>query len=200
VDWALHQPIWPGKGATGIHWSPLESTWITWGRVKTSHQVITLNFESVRKFLILPKFFLPTTSTRSAIHKLTKGLLPPVMSGLLPSCNERPPPSCDGRLPPSCDEHPPPSCDECPLLRRTPSPEMNTLSCNEHPPPSLDGQPCLSTNGLFLLDERSPCSMNERSLPLYLRLAGLRPPPYIDKGSPRPPPYLDKWSPLSFDK
>jgi hypothetical protein len=26
VDWALHQPIWPGKRATGIHWSPLEST------------------------------------------------------------------------------------------------------------------------------------------------------------------------------
>jgi len=29
VDWALYQPVWPG-------WSPLESTWIMWGRVKTS--------------------------------------------------------------------------------------------------------------------------------------------------------------------
>ncbi|EDQ98330.1 uncharacterized protein LACBIDRAFT_336060 [Laccaria bicolor S238N-H82] len=26
VDWAFCQPIWPGKRATGIHWSPLEST------------------------------------------------------------------------------------------------------------------------------------------------------------------------------
>jgi hypothetical protein len=26
VDWALYQSIWPGKMATGIHWSPLEST------------------------------------------------------------------------------------------------------------------------------------------------------------------------------
>ncbi|KIJ90429.1 hypothetical protein K443DRAFT_34253, partial [Laccaria amethystina LaAM-08-1] len=26
VDWVSHQPIWPGKRATGIHWSPLEST------------------------------------------------------------------------------------------------------------------------------------------------------------------------------
>ncbi|KIJ99605.1 hypothetical protein K443DRAFT_101910 [Laccaria amethystina LaAM-08-1] len=29
VDWGFHQPIWPGKRATGINWSPLESTWIT---------------------------------------------------------------------------------------------------------------------------------------------------------------------------
>ena len=26
LDWTLHQPIWPGKRATGIQWSPLEST------------------------------------------------------------------------------------------------------------------------------------------------------------------------------
>ena len=26
LDWTLHQPIWPGKRATGIQWSLLEST------------------------------------------------------------------------------------------------------------------------------------------------------------------------------
>jgi len=38
VDWALYQPVWPESGLAGVHWSPLESTWITWGRVKTSKE------------------------------------------------------------------------------------------------------------------------------------------------------------------
>ena len=42
VDWALYQPIWPGRLGTGIHWSPVESIWITWGRVKTSSEVTSL--------------------------------------------------------------------------------------------------------------------------------------------------------------
>ena len=36
LDWALYQPIWPGKMSTEIQWSPVESIWIMWGRVKTS--------------------------------------------------------------------------------------------------------------------------------------------------------------------
>ncbi|KIJ95565.1 hypothetical protein K443DRAFT_11284 [Laccaria amethystina LaAM-08-1] len=107
----------------------------------------------------------------------TNGLLPPATDTLLP-------PAMNTLLPPvmnalSCGMH---------------SPEMNTLSCNEHPPPSHPQWTALS------LDKRSPCLMNgllastnEWSLPLYLRLAALRPPPSAS-------PYLDKWSLLSFDK
>ncbi|EDR07318.1 uncharacterized protein LACBIDRAFT_328210 [Laccaria bicolor S238N-H82] len=52
LDWTGLQ--WTGHSAsqsglvrgplesTGIHWSPLESIWITWGRVKTSNHVITV--------------------------------------------------------------------------------------------------------------------------------------------------------------
>ncbi|EDR05486.1 uncharacterized protein LACBIDRAFT_329802 [Laccaria bicolor S238N-H82] len=45
MDWALYQPIWPGKRVTGIQWSPLESIWITWGMVKTSTNSTKAIFE-----------------------------------------------------------------------------------------------------------------------------------------------------------
>ena len=55
LDWALYQPIWPGKRATGIHWSPLESIWNMWGRVKTSLQMMkwTLMIFQTLKWLFL---------------------------------------------------------------------------------------------------------------------------------------------------
>ncbi|EDR01793.1 uncharacterized protein LACBIDRAFT_332965 [Laccaria bicolor S238N-H82] len=66
LDWTGLQ--WTGHSAsqsglvrgplesTGVHWSPLESIWITWGRVKTSHGPTA--FRRVAMFTWLSLFFI----------------------------------------------------------------------------------------------------------------------------------------------
>ena len=94
----------------------------------------------VQKFLVLPKFFLPTTSTRGPIHTMTHSLLPPMMNSCFP-------PSMCGLLSwwrvsshVLGREYPPLAKGLFPTVMDSPVSQWMTSSLNGSPP---------STNGLL---------------------------------------------------
>ena len=47
LDWALYQPIWPGRLGTGIHWSPVESSGVHMDYVGEGKDLIPLYYKFI---------------------------------------------------------------------------------------------------------------------------------------------------------
>ncbi|EDR04232.1 uncharacterized protein LACBIDRAFT_304737 [Laccaria bicolor S238N-H82] len=87
VDWAFCQPIWPGKRATGIHWSPVESSGVHMDYVgdgkdllTSAHQASMFDFQHVGTSTNVPPVS-PSSAHQPSIFDFQKpGRSPPALA------------------------------------------------------------------------------------------------------------------------